>query len=131
MLLSHPTEGLPTGVLEAMACGTPAAGVADVVRLDQCSNLPVDGLPQVAEPLHYIRQQTILGVRRDRVRGFGTILRQIVLPVKPRLILLIDAYRKRFDLLPCILVLGCPIGGATVDDQPLEIIEGQRQQMPI
>jgi len=37
VLLSHPTEGLPTVMLEAMDCGTPVlatrvAGVSDVVR---------------------------------------------------------------------------------------------------
>jgi glycosyltransferase involved in cell wall biosynthesis len=36
VLLSHPTEGLPTVILESMACGTPVlatpvAGVPDVV----------------------------------------------------------------------------------------------------
>jgi glycosyltransferase involved in cell wall biosynthesis len=44
---SHPTEGLPTAILEGMACGTPAyatpvSGVPDVVRADETGFLMED-----------------------------------------------------------------------------------------
>jgi len=50
VLLSHPTEGLPTVILEAMACGTPVlatpvAGVPEVVLDGATGVLVTDTAP--------------------------------------------------------------------------------------
>jgi hypothetical protein len=74
-----------------------------------------------------MRQQPVVGVQRYRIRAFGESSRQIVRQVKPRRILLMEADRERCVLLPCLHLLDGPIGGTTVDDQPLEIIGRQRQ----
>lgn len=62
---SHPTEGLPTTILEAMACGTPAyatpvSGVPDVVKAEQTGFLMTQQTPEeIVETLSSILEEDL------------------------------------------------------------------------
>ncbi len=66
VLPSEPTEGLPTVILEAMACGTPAlatpvSGVPDVVQDGETGFLLRDHSPEnIAEQIQYALYKTTL-----------------------------------------------------------------------
>lgn len=69
---SHPTEGLPTVILEAMACGTPAyatpvSGVPDVVRSGETGFLmgDVDGRRIAIETEDIIMQEDLRTVSQN------------------------------------------------------------------
>ncbi|MFC7227491.1 glycosyltransferase family 4 protein [Salinirubellus salinus] len=73
---SSPTEGLPTTILEAMACGTPAfatpvSGVPDVVRDGQFGFLMEETAPDAiaAEVVRLLAEEDLEGVSAN-ARGF-------------------------------------------------------------
>ena len=72
VLPSQPTEGLPTAILEAMACGTPAyatpvSGVPDVVREGQNGFLmgSVDGGTIATEVEQILTQEDLESASRN------------------------------------------------------------------
>lgn len=75
---SHPTEGLPTAILESMACGTPAyatpvAGVPDVVRDGETGFLLDDVDPSaIAEDVETILDRENLAAISADARGLIT-----------------------------------------------------------
>jgi glycosyltransferase involved in cell wall biosynthesis len=69
---SHPTEGLPTAILEGMACGTPAyatpvSGVPDVVREGETGFLmeDVDGLAIANQIEEILEKEEVYEISRD------------------------------------------------------------------
>ena len=77
VLLSEPTEGLPTVILEAMACGTPVlsklvSGVPDVVRDGETGFLL-----QMADPVNIASDlETVL--TRDDLEAISSNVRELV-----------------------------------------------------
>jgi glycosyltransferase involved in cell wall biosynthesis len=75
---SHPTEGLPTAILEGMACGTPTyatsvSGVPDVVREGETGFLmeTVDGTTiaaEIEEILRYNKLDVMSLNARERIK---------------------------------------------------------------
>jgi len=77
VLVSEPTEGLPTAILEALACGTPVlatpvSGVPDVVREGETGFLLQDTAPEAVED----RIRTILD--RDDLPSVSARGRELV-----------------------------------------------------